>query len=170
MEKLSKEKLIIFSSENIIKIYNEFSIEIFNLFQNTFIQEIVPATIYKFEKKNYKKLSPDMINDFIDEQFNEFCKRIDKIIQIMQSELYDKQNEYYTKTQNNFNNDNEQKLSKAYKILEVSPLDTDDKIKKAYLKLAKLYHPDKNNTEYAKQKMVEINNAYDIVQKNRKKN
>ncbi|AUB31343.1 J domain-containing protein [Spiroplasma floricola] len=168
-EKLTKEKLIIFSSEVVIKIYMEFSIEIFNLFKNTFIQEIIPATICKFENKNYKKLKPNMINDFIDEQFMEFCKRMDKIIQIIQSELYGKQNEKYSETQNNFNDDNEQKISKAYKTLEVLPLDSDDKIKKAYLKLAKTYHPDKNNTEYAKQKMVEINNAYDIVQKDRKK-
>lgn len=62
-------------------------------------------------------------------------------------------------------------MKDPYKILGVSPSATDDEIKKAYRELAKKYHPDNyadsGLAELATEKMQEINEAYDNVQKMR---
>lgn len=58
-----------------------------------------------------------------------------------------------------------------YKVLGVSPSATDDEVKRAYRDLARKYHPDNyvNNplSDLAKEKMQEINDAYDTVMKQR---
>ena len=58
-----------------------------------------------------------------------------------------------------------------YKVLGVSPDDSDEKIKQAYRDLARKYHPDKyaNNplSDLAQEKMKEINEAYDTITKER---
>lgn len=60
-----------------------------------------------------------------------------------------------------------------YKILGISPYDTDEKIKSAYKELAKKYHPDiyNNNSDskMAEEKMKEINDAYDQIMEERRK-
>lgn len=59
-----------------------------------------------------------------------------------------------------------------YKVLGVSPSASEDEIKKAYRELARKYHPDNyvNNplADLAKEKMQEINEAYDMITKQRK--
>ncbi|MBQ1334736.1 MAG: DnaJ domain-containing protein [Clostridia bacterium] len=58
-----------------------------------------------------------------------------------------------------------------YKVLGVSPDDSDEKIKQAYRELARKYHPDKyaNNplSDLAQEKMKDINEAYDAITKER---
>lgn len=58
-----------------------------------------------------------------------------------------------------------------YKVLGVSPSATDDEVKSAYRALAKKYHPDAyaNNplADLAAEKMKEINQAYDQINKMR---
>lgn len=59
-----------------------------------------------------------------------------------------------------------------YKVLGVAPDATDEQIKLAYRELARKYHPDNyaNNplADLAQEKMKQINEAYDTIQKQRK--
>lgn len=62
-------------------------------------------------------------------------------------------------------------MTDPYKVLGVSRDATDDEIKKAYRELARKYHPDNyaDNplSDLVEEKMKEINEAYDTVQKQR---
>lgn len=65
-------------------------------------------------------------------------------------------------------------MTDPYKVLGVSRDATDDEIKKAYRSLARKYHPDNyvNNplADLVEEKMKEINEAYDQIQKERSEN
>ncbi|MBO5407787.1 MAG: J domain-containing protein [Clostridia bacterium] len=58
-----------------------------------------------------------------------------------------------------------------YKVLGVSPSDNDETIKKAYRELVKKYHPDRYQDnpleDLAKEKLQEINQAYDQITRER---
>ncbi len=58
-----------------------------------------------------------------------------------------------------------------YSVLGVSPIATDDEVKKAYRNLARKYHPDKYKEtdlkDMAEEKMKEVNAAYEEIQKMR---
>ena len=55
-------------------------------------------------------------------------------------------------------------IEDPYKILGVSPDASDEEIKRAYRRLAKQYHPDRNpGDEEAAQKMQQINAAYEQI-------
>lgn len=56
-----------------------------------------------------------------------------------------------------------------YEVLGVNKNADDKEIKKAYRKLANVYHPDKNKSEDAEHKMKEINEAYEILSDPNKK-
>ena len=63
-------------------------------------------------------------------------------------------------------------MKDPYSILGVSPGASDEEVKNAYRNLARRYHPDNyedNNPlkELAKEKMQEINAAYDEIQRDR---
>lgn len=53
-----------------------------------------------------------------------------------------------------------------YQILEIKSTASENEIKKAYHKLAKIYHPDKNKSIDAKEKFQKIQSAYEILSNN----
>ena len=63
-------------------------------------------------------------------------------------------------------------MTDPYKILNVSPSASDDEVKRAYRELARKYHPDNYHdnplADLAQEKMKEINEAYELIQKQRK--
>lgn len=57
-----------------------------------------------------------------------------------------------------------------YDLLEVSPKATSEEIRQAYVRLAKKYHPDKNNnSKKSGERFKRINNAYDILSDRQKR-
>lgn len=57
-----------------------------------------------------------------------------------------------------------QKSSKNhYDTLKITPHATQNEVKTAYYKLTLQYHPDKNQSEYAKQKFQDISDAYEVL-------
>jgi molecular chaperone DnaJ len=55
-------------------------------------------------------------------------------------------------------------MTDPYKVLGVSPDASDEEIKKAYRRLAKQYHPDRNpGDQEAAKKMQEVNAAYEQI-------
>lgn len=63
-------------------------------------------------------------------------------------------------------------MNDPYKILNVSPDASDEEVKKAYRTLARKYHPDNyaDNplADLAQEKMKEVNEAYELIQKQRR--
>lgn len=50
-----------------------------------------------------------------------------------------------------------------YNTLNITPHATHSEVKSAYYKLSLQYHPDKNKSEYAKQKFQDISDAYEVL-------
>ena len=63
-------------------------------------------------------------------------------------------------------------MSDPYQVLNISPQATDDEVKHAYRELARKYHPDNYHdnplADLAQEKMKEINEAYEQIQKQRR--
>lgn len=64
-------------------------------------------------------------------------------------------------------------MTNPYEVLGVSPNASDEEVKKAYRELAKKYHPDNYTdsplADLAEQKMKEVNEAYDEINRMRQK-
>lgn len=55
-------------------------------------------------------------------------------------------------------------LKDYYNILEIAPSATPEEVKKAYRRLAQLYHPDKNDNDvYASAQFAEVKEAYEVL-------
>ena len=59
--------------------------------------------------------------------------------------------------------------SNYYDILGVSKTSSSEEIKKAYRKLSFQYHPDRNKSPDANEKMTDINNSYQVLSDNNKR-
>lgn len=63
-------------------------------------------------------------------------------------------------------------MNDPYKVLNIPPTATDEEVKHAYRELARKYHPDNYHdnplADLAQEKMKEINEAYETVQKQRR--
>ena len=63
-------------------------------------------------------------------------------------------------------------MNDPYKVLNVSPSASDEEVKKVYRDLARKYHPDNYHdnplADLAQEKMKEINEAYEQIQKQRR--
>lgn len=63
-------------------------------------------------------------------------------------------------------------MSDPYQVLNISPGATDEEVKRAYRELARKYHPDNYHdnplADLAQEKMKEINEAYEQIQRQRK--
>ena len=63
-------------------------------------------------------------------------------------------------------------MTDPYKVLNIPPSASDEEVKHAYRELARKYHPDNYHdnplADLAQEKMKEINEAYDEIQKQRK--
>jgi len=55
-------------------------------------------------------------------------------------------------------------------ILEVNDEASPTEIKKAFLEMAKKYHPDRNSSAEAKEKFAEVNEAYETLGDDQKRN
>jgi curved DNA-binding protein CbpA len=56
-----------------------------------------------------------------------------------------------------------------YHLLGISPEATASEVRQAYFKLVKKYHPDRNKSPEATEKMTEINLAYEILSNHKKR-
>ena len=63
-------------------------------------------------------------------------------------------------------------MTDPYKVLNIPSTASDDEVKKAYRELARKYHPDNYHdnplADLAQEKMKEINEDYELIQKQRK--
>ena len=63
-------------------------------------------------------------------------------------------------------------MSDPYKVLNIAPTASDDEVKRAYRDLARKYHPDNYHdnplADLAQEKMKEINEAYEQIQRQRR--
>ncbi|AGR40926.1 J domain-containing protein [Spiroplasma taiwanense] len=169
-EKISNEAKVPLNQEEILKIYNVFAQESFEIFKKTFISEVMPALICKSQNKVYKSFNENEINNFVDSQFLFFCKEIDNLFKKIEEDIIFEDNKKSSSNNQYFKKETNLSINNAYKILGLKPSDSDEKVKKTYRKLAKEFHPDRNKNESAKKKMAEINDAYDKVISDRTKN
>ncbi len=54
-------------------------------------------------------------------------------------------------------------FEECYQILNLLPGASKEEVKRAYWKLAKIYHPDVNNSEDAQLNFLRVSQAYDVL-------
>ncbi|ASP28599.1 hypothetical protein SCORR_v1c08270 [Spiroplasma corruscae] len=171
------------SDDEFINIYKNFCNKSYDIYISFFIMKLLPLLIDNYKKYDICDPLFKDIDVHTDKLFVDFCESLKILIEEVKKDFdYRKYKNVDTNYKSSFEENfkkqyykqelkNEQEeLSKAYKILGVKPTDDFSLIKKTYLKLAKVYHPDKNKSDNAKKKMAEINNAFDIISSFREKN
>lgn len=149
-------------------------------FDNT---EEICKTLFKLTKRDYNKrlkIMEYLLNlAFIDKEFSNtermITEDIANFLEIKRADF-----ETLISTFENFYRDqkNNQAISldKAYEILECKEEDDDSTLKKNYRKLVRIHHPDiitgqgaaQNIIDEATKKLQEINEAYEMIKKERK--
>ncbi len=148
-------------------------------FDNTIV---ICEKLYKITKYDYNKrvkIMEYLLNlAFIDKEFSQTEAMITedisnalKIKQIDFENLVNRFESFYKEQKNN----QAVSLEKAYDILETNPNDDESTLKKNYRKLVKKHHPDiiagqganKNIIDEATRKLQEINEAYELIKKER---
>lgn len=127
-------------------------------------QKTIQATDYRSYIHNaveafYMQINAD-VNQIIDRLYNEIRAQFNNFYNQFQ------QNNYHQQQQTAFQEEFDE-IGLAYKTLGVDADINDEDLKKSYRKLAMQYHPDKNPSQEAKEKMAKINSAYDLVKKMR---
>ncbi len=148
-------------------------------FDNTLV---ICEKLYKITKYDYQKrlgVLEYLLNlAFIDKEFSKTERMITEDIatalKIKKSDFEISVNKFETfyKEQKNTQ---ALSLEKAYEVLESSPNDDESSLKKNYRKLVKKHHPDivsgkgasQNIIDEATRKLQEINEAYELIKKNR---
>ena len=143
-----------------------------------FLETIIILLIIYFTYKLYISLnSPDIkyqnSSEFINCQCEICTKKLRKIIKKNHKNKYTKTYIsilliliYFAKKYYDIILQNQEKIKTfdPYEILEINPLSSKNDIKKAYKKLALIYHPDKNKDDInAKNKFMLINKAYETL-------
>ena len=161
--------------ENLKKLYDQEKDSFANLM--TICERLYSLTKIDYSKR--LKYMEYLLNlSFID---GDFSKQEQEITEDIAQALKIEQKDYVNLISNfeNFykNRANEKALSleKAYEILESNPNDDDSTLKKNYRNLVKKYHPDiitgqgasQNIIDEATTKLQEINEAYEIIKKQR---
>ncbi|ATZ18120.1 J domain-containing protein [Mesoplasma melaleucae] len=155
----------------LMKFYNES----LNIYMKVIIQGFVPRIIIgkiDFLKGESLIDVDEMLNileGWLSDGINQLIHELYR-----QTGIFQKQNKKFTSNNGqqyfHYQKTNQSKISDqfsdvnwAYQTLGVSDKSTSEEIKKQYRKLAMTYHPDKNKTPEAKEKMVEINRAYQFL-------
>ena len=142
------------SAEEQIMLFGGFALAVVGIFlflaRDTILQKKTKYDKEEFESKKdktYEKYHSDWTDDYVDFTY----KRPSK---------YDAE---FRKAAKNST------LPDYYKILDLPRSATQDEIKKKYRELAKKLHPDRSKDEQTKEKMAEINKAYEILSDNERK-
>ena len=146
---------LIVSNEDLIVIFSSFIVAVIAIFlylaRNQILRKKFSYDVGDYESKknrDYEKYHSDWTSD-------EFVGK----------KSVNKDDEEFRKSMQNSNFPN------YYKILEVSNDATQGEIKNQFRRLVKEWHPDKNPDPTTKEKMAEINKAYEVLSdKERRKN
>jgi len=146
---------LIVSNEDLIVIFSSFIVAVIAIFlylaRNQILRKKFSYDVGDYESKknrDYEKYHSDWTSD-------EFVGK----------KSINKDDEEFRKSMQNSNFPN------YYKILEVSNDATQGEIKNQFRRLVKEWHPDKNPDPTTKEKMAEINKAYEVLSdKERRKN
>ena len=142
------------STDEQIMLFGGFAIAVIGIFvfiaRDTILRKKTKYDKEEFESKKdktYEKYHSDWTDDYVDFTYKKPSK-------------YDAE---FRKAARNST------LPDYYKILDLPRSATQEEIKMKYRELAKKLHPDKSKDEKTKEKMAEINKAYEILSDNERK-